>query len=313
MGMEAEQRENPKILVPYSMPDLDSGILDFFVYLRPETNGVDVESTIFSVIRTFGPAITLQYLANLPGEYVAANRIVERHYQDRVFFARHGAKPFTVDMRRQFEEFFREPFDPRRVVGAFDALAVLNIPEMALFALRVPEECVVHIAGQIVKKIGDVFVVNYDIPAILNRNHAGTDIAVMVFRTTMDYRSFFEVVSRMRLALIDRHLVSPERDLSRAVHVTRSPFEQLKDARDYLIAPDGTPMGVTAGPFARFLLNEGFSAEEIFDITARPICSVRMESGALRDVSMMDFTQGQDYQTARDQLSLVEARIPIPD
>lgn len=313
MERKSDSKEEPRVLIPYTVRDLNPGLLDIFVYLRPETNGVDVESAIFSVVRSWDTPLSLQYLANLPGEFVAEHRIVERHYHDRIFFSRHGARGFSVSMRRQFETFFGTPFDEDRILGAYSALEVLGITEEDLFHLRVPDDSVTVIAGQNIKKIGSFFVVNYDIPAILLRNRRGTDIAVMMFQTEMSYHEFFEVVSRFRLVLTERHLINPEFDLSRAVHVSRGPVEQLIDTRDYLLASNGEPMGIMAGSFARYLALKGVSQLEISGIAAHPVCTLHPDTpdDDFEVVSLLDRTKGLDYEETWNVLRSVVAQMLI--
>ena len=81
-------------------------IKDLYIYLRPETNGVRVESLIFSVIHNdpvFRDKISLVYLSNLPGDFVANKKIIETHYSLKCEMARRGRECFTPLMIEQFE------------------------------------------------------------------------------------------------------------------------------------------------------------------------------------------------------------------
>ena len=84
---EVEALHSPSILVPYPGPDSAPDALDVFVYLRPETNGVAVESTVLKVVRECRGResdIDLVYMANVPGSHIVRRRIVERHYSLRL-------------------------------------------------------------------------------------------------------------------------------------------------------------------------------------------------------------------------------------
>ena len=72
-------------------------------------------------------AIELAYLANFPGSFILEERIVERHYAVRIFFARHGIRAFTPHMKEVFQAHFGD--DPERVdvLGAFEAADRLNM------------------------------------------------------------------------------------------------------------------------------------------------------------------------------------------
>ena len=123
--VEERNEHNPTVLVPYAGPDPRSDLLDVFVYLRPETNGVTVESTILRTVKAFRAADKdpmLVYMANVPGSYIVARRIVEHHYALRLFFAVHAGAVFSADMIRQFETVYNHRFSRYRVIGAFEAL-----------------------------------------------------------------------------------------------------------------------------------------------------------------------------------------------
>ena len=98
----------PKVLIPYPGPDASGNVQDIFVYLRPETNGVLVESTLLKVVkecRAAGVEISLIYLANIPGEFILGHHIVERHYAQKFYFAVHGKNAFTPAMKARVESF----------------------------------------------------------------------------------------------------------------------------------------------------------------------------------------------------------------
>ncbi len=307
----AGSEHNPTVLVPFTRPDPNPGALDFFLYLRPETNGVDVESVIFSVVRSRKDDIELTYLANIPGEFIARHNIVERHYALRVAFARAGASAFSDQMRSDLSAAVGRPWGSLDVIGAYDALERLHVGAEDLFAIRVPAEKVFDVAGQVVKEIDGLYVVNYDIPALLRRDRADTDIAVMAIRARLDYAEFFALLSEIRQDLIEKQLFNPEFDLSRAVHVCRGPVEQLADARDYLVAPSGTHLGIMWSPFARFLKMHGFPEEAIAGVLDHPIAVVE-QNGTRREVNLVRETRGLDYAAALRVLNSVVAQRLIP-
>jgi len=73
----------PSVLVPYTGPTAEPGEQDIAVYLRPESNGVRVESTMLKVLRQSLAArdrTRLVYLANLPGDFIVSRGVVRDHY-----------------------------------------------------------------------------------------------------------------------------------------------------------------------------------------------------------------------------------------
>jgi len=236
------------------------------VYLRPETNGIQTESVLFRVFKdpVWHSKVDLVYLANVPGAFLLDRGVVERHYAARVRFARQGASAFTPAMRETFSRFFGVPFDPSRVIGAFDALSILNLDEDALFRIWVPVYDLLDLEGQLVKRVAeDLFVVNYDIPALLTKHQADTDVAAMVFRTGLSYEEFKTAVDQIRLALVREGLLDPDKPEHRVFHWSRGPFEQLLDAQGYVYTVRDEPVDFADLAFGRFLLDKGETEESI--------------------------------------------------
>jgi len=236
------------------------------VYLRPETNGIQTESVLFRVFKDpmWHSKVDLVYLANVPGAFLLERGVVERHYSARVRFARQGAAAFTPAMRETFSRFFGIAFDQARIVGAFEALSILNLDEDALFRVWVPVYDLLDLEGQLVKRVsGDLFVVNYDIPALLTKHHAGTDVAAMVFRTELSYEEFKTAVDQIRQALVRERLLDPDKPEHRVFHWSRGPFEQLLDAQGYVYTVRDEPVDLADLAFGRFLLDNGETEETI--------------------------------------------------
>lgn len=303
--------ESPRVLVPYPGPDSSRDTLDIFVYLRPETNGVQVESAILSVIKQspyYRKDLNLVYLANLPGEYIVHHHIVEHHYRLRLHFAAIGGAAFTANMRCQFEEHYGEPFVQERVIGSFEALRRFSWEPEDLFSLWVEGPLVTRIAGQVIKRYGDLYIVNYDIPALLHKNDRGTDIAVMMFRTSAGYQHFFRLVERMKAVLVKKNILREDMSVSRAVHVSRSPVEQLMDTRDYLLLRADQRASVQDSSFARYLLSRGVELPVINGLMDFPICTTR---GDQREVYLPDLCEGMDYRDAWDLVCSLGSQVRV--
>jgi len=248
------------------------------VYLRPETNGIQTESILFRVFKA--PAwyskVELAYLANVPGAFLLERGVVEKHYASRVMFARRGASVFTPAMKETFTRYFGVSFDRVRVVGAFEALSLLNVDEEALFETWVPVQDLLDVEGQIIKRVSsDLFVVNYDIPALLTKHHAGTDVAAMVFRTELSYEEFKSAVEQIRQSLVTEGLLDPDKPENRVFHWSRGPFEQLLDAQGYVYTVSDEPVALSELAFGRFLLDKGETEESIRAALNTPFASGR--------------------------------------
>lgn len=310
----------PKVLIPYPGPSRADGEQDIFVYLRPETNGVRVESAVLRVIErcsAYKKDLHLVYLANVPGEYILDHHIVEQHYSLKLEFAVHGAALFTPHMRAVFEAFFGVSTESVPVVGAYEALRALGISPEVLFRRWVPETDLLVVDGQSVKRIDGLYVVNYDIPAVLHKNSRGTDIAVMIFRTARGYDYFNGLVDQMRDALVSNNLLNPEMHLSRAFHYSKGPFEQILDGFGYLFTPDMQFASLSDLTFPTYLAERGIDFETIKGLIRHPILqfSEAAPSGGgdrLVEEHLFAYTMFDSYDAAIDKLSRMVAQIVLP-
>lgn len=292
---------SPTIIIPYAGHCPSLNCQDVFVYLRPETNGVRVESTIFRVIRSnpeYKDRISLCYLANIPGDFITHHKIVEEHYGAKIFFTHHGKAAFTEDMKRQFEEYFRVSFENGDILGAFEALDVLGLSYEDLFRLRVPKEHMLIISGQTLKLIDGHFVINYDIPAILHKNNNDTDIAVMIFRTNLSYTMIHGMIADMGKALVDENILNPDRPLSRIFHYSKGPFEQVLDAIGYLYKGDGTHVPLEQITFCAYLMNKGLALDEILHIIKNPIMKFSSPGAESTEEDIFSYTKDMSFDEA---------------
>lgn len=303
----------PQILVPYPGPQGDGSIQDIFVYLRPETNGVLVESVLLNVIKSCSlkSGIKLVYLANFPGEFIVSHHIVERHYSHKFFFAVHGGRAFTSRMQREFERQFGLPAAEARIMGSFEALTEFGMTPEELFSYWVDASDVLFVEGQTIKRINDVYIVNYDIPALLHKNNRGTDIAVMMFRCSVDYEYFADLVDEMRNALVEKGILSQNLPASKAFHFSKGPFEQLLDATDYLRTADGSPVDLTQLSFVAYALDQGYREEDLLGILKAPICSFEQSDGAVEEENIFAYTRNDTFDEALAKLRRVRSQLWI--
>ena len=126
---------------------------DIFVYLRPECNGVAVESALMkgvSKIPNWQKTVNLVYLANLPGDFLNEKGVVEEHYNTRIKFARKGKSLFTPYMEDVFSAFYKISFTDAKIIGAYSALSMLGLNEDELFKLWVDLDDSLIVNGQTV-------------------------------------------------------------------------------------------------------------------------------------------------------------------
>jgi hypothetical protein len=272
--MSSSEPRKPKVLIPYPGPCHDLPCHDVFVYLRPETNGIEVESVLLRVIHSnpeYKQHLQLRYLANIPGDFIVRRRIIEKYYVLQIYFAVHGREAFTEKMVGRFEEYFDADFESARVFGAFEALKVLNMTYNQLFQLRVPKDDMLNMNGQCIKRYRDTYIVNYDIPAILHKNNNQTDIAVMIFRTDFDYDAIHRVIRDMGASLTAAGTLDPGKPLSRMFHYSKGPFDQIRDAIGYLYSADSRHVSLKRISFSQYLLKRGVTMHQIMGAIRYPL------------------------------------------
>ncbi len=266
--------EAPSIIIPYSGPDASGQFLDVFLYLRPETNGVDVEKSLFRVIHNvpeYRNAVRMVYLANLPGHFLAENQVILRHYRIREYFARKGKTGMTPGMKNHFRVYFGLDPETSQILGAYEAMEKLKLDEKSLFEVWVDPFDILITCGQIIKRYQNCFIINYDIPYLLKQDLEGTDIAAMIFRFAMGPEGIHNALEAMRQSLVLDNILDPLQPPARVFHYSKSPFDLLLDSTGHLVGPQKTLLGWQASSFGTFLLEHGLSETEIEDIIRNPI------------------------------------------
>lgn len=276
--------DQPTVIVPYPGPCTDREVHDVVLYLRPETNGVRTESCMLKALRDEPGSrdlYSLAYLANLPGEFLGSRGIVARRYSLRERFAREGAAAFTATMRRLFEQRFGVPFDGAPVVGAYEALRRLGMDEERLFAVWVDERRFTKIHQQSIKVVDGLYVVNYDIPALLHRDNQRTDVFTMILRSFAPYARVHALIERMCDALEEAGIISVRRPPSRVFHASTGPFMQVLDGICYVYSPAGQPLAPTESSFGAWLAGRGIEDKAIEAALERPIMRFRTREGVV--------------------------------
>ena len=227
-----------------------------------------------------------------------SNFIVERHYASKLHFAVLGKTSLTPAMRREFDNRFGVSYEEAPIIGSFEALKVLRLDPEQLLNSWVAEKDLLFVNGQTITRIGDAFVINYDIPALIHKNSRSTDIAVMIFRTRTSYACFGELVERMRLNLIDEGLISPHLHAGRAFHYSKSPFEEILDGLGYFYTHDASPIPVDQGSFCCYLREHGITSSQILGAVRNPIGLFEAEDGSLIEESLFSYTFHDSYHAA---------------
>ena len=273
-------------MIPYPGACKDPSVQDLAVYLGPESNGVKVESTIFKVIHDnphYRKVLDIVYLANLPGDFLAENRIIEDHYALKVRFAKQGKKAFTETMKAKFLRTFRVPFEEASIIGSFEALEKLHLTEQELFHIWVPADRVTYIHGQHIKNYKEYFIVNYDIPALLHMYSKKTDIFAMILRCFMTYGDIHRLIDKNNAALKEEGIITNPVLHSHVFHYSKSPFEQILDGIGYVYKQGDKHIELSELSFLNYLISRGCREEDVLLVIQDPIMRFRNEEGGIEE------------------------------
>jgi hypothetical protein len=291
----------PTIIIPYPGASMESGVQDIAIYLRPEANGVRVESTILGVIHkneAYKKALQIVYLANLPGDFMVKNHIVEEHYAVNIHFAREGKAAFTENMIHHFERFFHESFESAAVLGSFDSLEILGMTEEELFRVWVPDQDFARINGQSVKKFHDRYIVNYDIPALLQKNSGETDVFSMILRSFLPYEQFHGLINSINGALKEEGIITNPVLYSHVFHYSKGPFEQILDGKGYIYKEGDQHIDLSELSFFSYLISNDCEREEILDSISHPIMQFAVDGGSTEEHNLFVYTYNDTYEEA---------------
>ncbi len=292
--------EKPNILLPYAGPDPSGKTTDIFIYLRPETNGVNTESAIMKVIYNYPEhedSVKMVYFANYPGSFIKSKHLIEHHYSHKLKAAEEGRNAFTPKMIESFENYFNEDFHNAEILGAYDAIRKFSINEEDLFNLWVDDKDFFSIYGNTIKKYKDTYIVNYDLPALLHRKYLHADIAVMVFRISIPWPEFRKIIDEMKTSLKEKGIIDPKHPPERVFHFTRGPFEQILDGLEYLYNSEKKdPLNIS---FFKYLTEKEYSRKRIYSLIKNPVIMFN-EDNEIKENSIYEATKGMTYPEALD-------------
>ena len=287
----------PSVLVPYAGTDKSGESIDIFLCLRPESNGMNVESILLKVIRNnrfYSENVKLVFFANFPGNYIISGRLIEHHYSYKISSAEKGKKSFTENMINMFESYFSDNFNSAEITGPYKAMELLGLDEAELFNLWVPEKDFFSIYGNTIKKYKGIYIINYDIPFLLQNNSPESDIAVMLFRVSFTWKNFSEMIKEMERCLEEEGFVDRRKPAARVFHYTKSPFEQIIDSQEYLLTESISPDNIS---FLAYLKDKNISPETALNILENPV--VKAKTGnSIEENSIFEFTRGMNYPEA---------------
>ncbi len=284
MNFQDTIQDYPNVLLEYEEATKEEE-QDIFVLLRPHTNTYKIESLLLSVFRKspeYKKTIHIRYFANLPGKFILQSKMLQHHYETKLFFARNGKKAFSNEMKILFEKRYKEDFESAKIMGAFEAMEQLHLEENTLFNMKMNSKHYYKIAGQTINKISSFknrkpfYIINYEMPAVLLNTISTSNCAVILIRTTLNYKEFNKhVTAAFHLILKETNMrnngVNETETCKRIFHYSKGPFEQLRDAFEFLYTIDKKKVSPKKFTFAKFLEEKGIPASTLYQLLRYPI------------------------------------------
>jgi hypothetical protein len=265
----------PDILIPYNINrETLSNSAMLTIYVRPETNKTDYEAVI---IKSTSPYADVVYLASLSGTLVNDKALVASHYSSQLQFAIEGKKRLAQypEMIEWFEKKFKVKFQDAKIVGPFEAILEYKLKKDAdeLFETMVPEPHFLEMFGQTIKKIGEYYVLNYDIPFVITRHHEETAMFVIALRlksnryrfSDIDHLIYDNMCKSETTWILDsekRKNLAWYRQVRRTYHISRGHIEAMFDLTDFVFKNEKEQIRFTDTPLGRKLLEQEILGEE---------------------------------------------------
>ncbi len=297
----------PDVIIDYISvaSDLPTDLPTALVYVRPETNEVHYEKAIILGITPYADVV---YLANLNGRIFIKDALILDHYASQYRFAVYAKEEMArfPEFVETFENYFKTSFDSSFIIGSFDALIKLNLNDESLFNYIVEDKDFLKLYGQTIKKINNVFVVNYDMPAIIKRYTPKANVFAIAIKFKDKNTSFLEInqsifdqIKKNNMVIVDeefhKSLEWNER-IRRTYHISRNNVMAMFDMVDFIIRNNNDHLRFIETPLGKTLIEEnGISEDFIIRIKEFPIVYIE-ENGKKRLVNLLEEANGMNME-----------------
>ena len=256
----------PDVLIQYMNNDT-TDLPTAVIYVRPKTNLVKYEKEILVGLQPYADVI---YLANLNGKLFIKNALILEHYSTQYKFSIMGKEEVKKysEMKKKIEKFFDRDFDSMKIIGAFDAMLEMNLTADALFNIIVEKKDFLKLYGQTIKKVKDYYIVNYNIPAILEKYTPTANIFVVAVRLKdkntslklLDQSIFENIQNDKNTPIIDEDKLGKlkwNEKIRRTYHISRNHIIAMFDMMDFVFKSNGDHIKLEEIPFAKWLFDRG--------------------------------------------------------
>lgn len=256
----------PDILIDYFF-DMDRIAPVGVIYVRPESNFVSYEKAIIKGIQKYADVI---YMANLNGLIFIKDALILEHHSSEYRFAIYGKDEMAKypEMIGEFEKHFNAKFEDAEIIGSFESILKLGINQEELFNTFVDRNHFLRFYGQTIKKINNLYIFNYDLPALIGRYTPKTNVFVIVIKFKNENHKFKEINYSVSDEIINNGnapIIFSENEMfnemdmiekiKRTYHFSKNHIAAMFDMIDFVFKSDGSHLTYVDTLLGNMLIN----------------------------------------------------------
>ena len=295
----------PDILLPYAEEeDLSSGprrehIRHAIVCVRPESNRLPYEAEIISVLKA---RARVTYIANLNGRLFTEGSILRSRYASQFRFAR-DPRAFLEqypELVLAFEEHFGVSVSEAPIRSSLGDLSAIGLSPEGLFATIVPDSDFLAVKGQTFKRIHGVYIVNYDLPAIVRRYTPEANVFVALAEAEADSDDFYDGLNQALHDTIASHSETPlvfgaelsslswHEQVRRTYHLSTNRLQAMLDMADFVYPDASGRLDVAGTPLGAALVKAGaIGAEALRQAKETQLCRLAWPGHDLANLAFL--------------------------
>ena len=297
----------PDILVPYAAEeDLSSGtrrdrIRHAIVCVRPESNRLPYEAEIVSVLKA---RARVTYIANLNGRLFTEGGILRSRYASQFRFARDpraflGQYP---ELALAFEEHFGVSVSEAPIRSSLGDLSEIGLSPEGLFTTIVSDADFLAVKGQTFKRIHGVYIVNYDLPAIVRRYTPEANVFVALAEAEADSDDFYDGLNEALHDTIASHSETPlvfgaelsglswHERVRRTYHLSMNRLQAMLDMADFVYPDASGRLDVAGTPLGAALVKAGaIGAEALRQAKESHLCRLAAPGPDLANLAFLPY------------------------
>jgi hypothetical protein len=313
--LSAGMPPRPDILVPYAAEeDLSSGtrrdrIRHAIVCVRPESNRLPYEAEIVSVLKA---RARVTYIANLNGRLFTEGGILRSRYASQFRFAR-DPRAFLEqypELALAFEEHFGVPVSEAPIRSSLGDLSEIGLSPEGLFTTIVSDADFLAVKGQTFKRIHGVYIVNYDLPAIVRRYTPEANVFVALAEAEADSDDFYDGLNEALHDTIASHSETPlvfgaelsslswHERVRRTYHLSMNRLQAMLDMADFVYPDASGRLDVAGTPLGAALVTAGaIGAEALRQAKESHLCRLAAPGPDLANLAFLPYDgHGMDFE-----------------